>query len=209
MPPANVAVGDIAQCVIRTNTASPVNLNVLHYRCYNVPTNPAYGPAMTALAEAVASGPTSIAAAMRACMSSEWTTRDVTVQRIRPVRDYYQRIDIGGAGTFGDEPLPPNVDLVINKHTDATGRGRTGRFYQGGLDRGQTTIDSYFTEPFLGGAVAVLRARLATPLIVSGDDYVWKPVVIQSGSNGYSLIRNCTANRIVRVMNRRTKGHGI
>lgn len=209
MPPANVAIGDIVQVTIKSLNESPVNLNVLHYRCYALPTDVNYGPAMTELGQAIVSGINTITGAMSNAMNQDTTIDNVRVQRVRPVRDYYVQVTATTTGVLAGTALSANLTLALTKQVDTTGRGKSGRFFLGGLDSTALAGPNHFDNVYLINQVAPLRAALASGQVGLGGAYCWYPVCVTRNTATYSRVRNLTANNIVHVMRRRTVGHGI
>lgn len=209
MPANNVAVGDMVQVVVKSETGSPINLNVLHYRCYSVPTDPTYTPAMNELITAIRSGINSVVGSMIECMHNTWAVTSVTAQRVRPAREYYVRQEFSTAGQAAGGALPSNVTLALHKNVEAVGRGKTGHFFQGGLSQTFLASSDAWDVAFLNTQVADLCSKLASGQVGLAGAYCWYPHTAPVGGGSGSRVRSLGANGAPHVMRRRTKGYGI
>lgn len=78
-------------------------------------------------------------------------------------------------GTDPDQSVPPNVSLLVAKHTDFGGRAGRGRFYLPGISEEQVANNGGVNGGFLAGAQTLFDAFLAAHI---ADDV---PMVLLHG----------------------------
>lgn len=208
IPP--IAIGDIIQVQIRTQVENQTVLNVLHYRSLSNRDTVTYQEGLNDLIDGIAvDDVTSIIDPMLPLMGPNAEVIYVQAQRVYPARDIYVRRNINRSGEHADDCDATNVDAVIVKQSEKTGRGRSGVFHLGGLANttyalGEMTADSM---TLLAGLASSLKVRMAEIIPDTGfDPGMYNPDL--GGVTGFTKVADCTPRKQLRVIRRRTVGVG-
>jgi len=204
-------VGDIVQCTIESQVLGQTCLNVLHYRARVGLPDLEYQEAMDLLNQAVHSSTTSaIVPKMLPLMGDNTAVVAVQSQRVYPRRDIPVRLPFNDAGTDVTVCNAPNIAFVITKQSEAAGRGRNGSFHLAGV-----TDQNYALGAVTAGGTTLLEEladRLRDEQVTEGGEFVFEPGFYApnvGALDNWKYLVGTTVRPTVRVMRRRTVGHGI
>lgn len=206
MPVANLADGDVIQCIIETRLNQQRLLNVLHYKCVGTPTNVNYFGGMAALNTDLnkANG---LIKGMLDLMSQDASIWSVYSQRVWPTRGPLVELSIVDPGLVAGAAAPQNVTMSITKKVDAAGRGYNGRIQLVGLPLSGIT-DGLWNA----GQIALVSQwapMLLEALDAGADIDRYYPVTWNRSTGGTNNVRDFEVQEEVRTMHRRTVGLGI
>jgi hypothetical protein len=208
----DVAIGDVCLVSFFGTLASQRIINTFHYKATGVPTVPLvedwwanYAGMATALAVGGALQPTFLA-----CMCDEYQLDFVRIQRLLPTRTLFRDTLRNLAGTYADDPCPPNTAVSIERKGQIADRHSIGRVQLAGPPVGEVTAGL-----ISGGYLAIcdtfganLKANITTAANVTMTPvllgYTPGPVIVP-------VVTPVVAYKTysaVRTMHRRTVGLG-
>jgi hypothetical protein len=212
-----VQTNDVFEITFEGDLSGQVELNVLHYQVSIVGSTTDPALFSQEIIDAI-DAPSDLLTKFRAACPVEYTMFGIKAQKVSPVREVFQSDDVAHAGTGATMMKTPNVCAVVTKRTATMGHRKQGTLTSKG-STGDLHIPGIPDTAALNGlitdAYAVTLEDLGTELLLpltlaSGGEVVpclWHRL---AGSQPQaSQLISFVVQREVRVMRRRTVGHGI
>lgn len=182
-------------------------MNVVHYTCETESSTGTIASESQALADYF--GDTgdafSPASKLKSILPSSVVIRTVRAQVIHPVRYAYRFKDVNDAGVLGPSPTA-NIDVVITKRTDSSGRGKQSDFYLPGLTP-ENMVNGVLTDLYTTDVENKTNWLHNIYNSVAGGSY--HPVIFKRSTGTVTPITSRFVHTTVRCMTRRTVGRGI
>lgn len=209
MPVPTLSPGDILQVIHAYSVDSQTCLNVFHYQVETAGTRPGatYFTELEEIAVILADDADTIVQGWAKMASAVNFSLWVQVQRIKPSRNPYVRVNTGDAGQVAGVSAPAICALSITRRTAAIGRGRSGHTQLSGLPADELNFGNWTNAQVT--AADVYGDTLQNTLTYGLTGQIVPGIYSEDFFPTFERLVQTVAKKECRTMHRRTVGLGI